>query len=283
MSTALHTAILPAAGLGTRLLPATKSVPKELMTIYDRPLIQFAVDEARVSGIKRLVVVTHPSKSSIQDYFEHDASLRKDLHRAGKQHLADQLDALDPSRDMEIVFAYQHEAKGLGDAVACARDQVGSGPVAVILPDDLILGDRPTIGAMAQIYDPGLATHMMAAMTVTAEDVSKYGIFDAELPAPGRQVKARGLVEKPQPADAPSQLAVIGRYILGPDIFDALTDTAPGAGGEVQLTDAIATALGRGGVAAFRTEGKRFDCGSHDGLLAASVAYRARQNTASAA
>jgi UTP--glucose-1-phosphate uridylyltransferase len=277
MSRRIHSAILPVAGLGTRLLPATKSVPKELMPVYDRPVIQLVIDEARAAGIRRLVFVTHPSKSAIEEYIRADHPIAAQLQERGKTQLAAQLDALSPEEDMEVVFVTQDEPRGLGHAVLCAREAVGPGPVAVMLPDDVVLGDQPTIGQMAQQFDPGMCDHMVATMEVPRTETAKYGIVEAEKPAAGRHVEITGMVEKPSPDQAPSELAVIGRYILSPSIFDVLAETPPGAGGEIQLTDAIADAIGKGGVSAFRITGERFDCGDHDGLLEASIACRKRR------
>jgi len=274
MSTGLTTAILPVAGNGTRLLPVTKSVPKELMPIYDRPLIQVAVDEARASGVRRLVLVSQPSKTALEEYFERDDELSRVLHENGKTRLSRALDDLDPTGEMELVFVHQPEPLGLGHAILCARDAVGPGPVGVILPDDVILASEATLGQMARAYDPGFARHMIATEKVPAEAVSSYGIAVCEEPAPGRQVLVEGLVEKPAVGEAPSRQGVIGRYILDASIFDELERTEPGSGGEIQLTDAIATEIGRGGVSAFRIEGERHDCGNPDGLLAASLAFR---------
>lgn len=275
MQSQIRTAILPVAGRGTRLLPATKSVPKEMLPVYDRPLLQYAVDEARASGFKKLVLVTDKSKASIQHYFERDDDLRDALEDADKEEISRVLDRLDPTDDMDIVFVYQNEPLGLGHAILCARDAVkDDGPVAVMLPDDLILGATPAIGEMARAYDRGNGAHMLASQTVSRAEVSKYGICDCPDPAMGRQVPITGLVEKPSPDTAPSQVAVIGRYILSPDIFDALENTAPGTGGEIQLTDAIAAAIPDDGVTAFRITGERYDCGHADGLLAAAIAVQ---------
>lgn len=275
MQTKVTTAILPVAGRGTRLLPATKSVPKEMLPVYDRPLLQYAVDEARAAGITKLVLVTEPSKSAIQSYFERDEDLRDALEDAGKEKIGRALDRLDPTPHMDVVFVYQSEPLGLGHAILCARDVVqGDGPVAVILPDDLILGETPAIGEMARAYDPTSCAHLLATQIVPREDVSRYGICDSARPAPGGQVSVSGMVEKPAPSEAPSQVAVIGRYILAPEIFDALATTEPGAGDEIQLTDAIATAIEGLGVNAFHITGTRHDCGHADGLLAAGVAVQ---------
>ncbi|MEL6519205.1 MAG: UTP--glucose-1-phosphate uridylyltransferase [Pseudomonadota bacterium] len=284
MQNRIHTAILPVAGMGTRMLPATKSVPKELMPVYDRPLIQFAVDEARAAGLRRLILVSHPTKGAIQDYFERDHALRDHLHANDKHDLARQLDSLDPSEDMEIVFVHQDEPLGLGHAVLCAREiAAGDGPVAVMLPDDVIMGTEPAIGEMARVYHPGQGKHMLATQTVAPEEVAKYGICACDRPAVGRQVPVSAVVEKPAPDDAPSDVAIIGRYILGADIFDALAETRPGSGGEIQLTDAIAAAAQNGGISAYRITGTRYDCGHADGLLAATLAFRDGKGASSAA
>lgn len=274
MTHPIKTAILPVAGLGTRLLPATKAVPKELMPVYDRPLIQLAVDEAVAAGIERLVFVSHPSKSMIEDYLQHDEDLIEELESRGKTELAERVQDAVPDKPVECIFVMQDEPLGLGHAILCARDCAGDGPVAVILPDDVLLGAGSTIGDMADAYDPKQAAHMVATMRVPKSDVSKYGIVDnGDAPA-GRQMPVRGLVEKPDPDDAPSQMAVIGRYILAASIFDALAETQPGAGGEIQLTDAIAAAIGEAGVTSFEVEQERFDCGNPEGLLEASLALR---------
>lgn len=275
----IKTAILPVAGRGTRLLPATKSVPKEMLPVYDRPLLQFAVDEARAAGVTKLVLVTDQSKSSIQHYFERDETLRAALEDAGKADLGRALDRLDPTDDMEVIFIYQSEPLGLGHAILCARDIVqGDGPVAVILPDDLILGDTTALQEMIRAYDPSNGAHMLASQVVPSEDVHKYGICDCAEPASGTQTKVHGLVEKPDPDTAPSQVAVIGRYILAPEIFDALAMTQPGTGGEIQLTDAISKVIETSGVSAFHITGTRHDCGHADGLLAAGIAVQSARN-----
>jgi len=277
MQTQIQTAILPVAGRGTRLLPATKSVPKEMLPVYDRPLLQYAICEAREAGIKRLVLVTDQSKAAIQHYFERDTALRASLEASGKAEIGQFMDRLDPTDDMQVFFVYQNEPLGLGHAILCAKDVVDpDAAVAVILPDDLILGNGPAIAEMARAYDRGQAAHMLGAQVVPREDVGKYGICDSEAPMPGQHVRIKGMVEKPEPADAPSELAIVGRYILGPEIFEALEKTVPGAGGEIQLTDAIATEIDGHGVRAFHLTGTRFDCGHADGLLAASQAVQAR-------
>lgn len=283
MQSRIHTAILPVAGRGTRLLPATKSVPKELLPVYDRPLLQYAVDEARAAGFTRLILVSHPDKGAIQHYFERDSELRQALDDSGKSEMGHALDRLDPTDQMEVIFVHQNEPLGLGHAILCARDQIrDDAPIAVILPDDVILGDTPAIGEMAVAYHPGQCAHMLATQIVPKRDTAKYGICDCPSPARGRHVPVDGLVEKPDPDVAPSQIAVIGRYILDPDIFSVLAETPPGAGGEIQLTDAIAASIGAAGVSAFRITGERYDCGHADGLLSAANAVQTRKRTESA-
>lgn len=276
MQKPIDTAIFPVAGLGTRMLPATKAVPKELLPVYDRPLIQLAVDEAVAAGIKRMIFVNHPSKAIIERHFEPDEELSETLRADGKAALAQKLDATVPDDEIRFHFVTQNEPLGLGHAILCARDLAGEGPVAVILPDDVLLGAGSAIGDMMESYDPEFALHMVASMPVPASDVSKYGIIDPLGHVQDRQVAVRAMLEKPSPDAAPSNLAIIGRYILGPGIFDSLAETEPGAGGEIQLTDAIASVIATKGVSAFRLSQDRYDCGNPDGLLAASLARRAQ-------
>jgi UTP--glucose-1-phosphate uridylyltransferase len=270
MSTPVRTAIFPVAGLGTRFLPATKATPKELLPVIDTPLIQYAIDEAQAAGIERMVFVSHPSKAAIERYVMDDATLRASLREKGKADLADALReaALCPRAD-DAVFTMQDEPLGLGHAVLCARDHVLPGPVAVILPDDLILGTQCLPEMVAAYGDTG-AGHMVATMTVPREEVSKYGILDGAR-TEGRITRASGMVEKPAPEYAPSREAVVGRYVLDASIFEALATQAPGAGGEIQLTDAIARGAASSGLAGFRFSGMRFDCGSKAGMLRATL------------
>lgn len=270
MTVSVRTAIFPVAGLGTRFLPATKATPKELLPVIDTPLIQFAVDEAREAGIERMIFVSHPSKSAIERYVMDDIRLRTELKSRGKKGLAEELReaSLSPSDD-DVVFTMQYEALGLGDAVLCARDHVLPGPVAVILPDDLILGTG-CIGEMIAAYERETCGHLVASMQVPQAETTKYGILSGTTPQ-GRLVLAKGMVEKPEPAQAPSRDAVVGRYVLDPSIFDDLATQAPGAGGEIQLTDAIATGGQRVGLAGYRFTGQRFDCGSKSGMLRATL------------
>ncbi len=270
MTSPVRTAIFPVAGLGTRFLPATKATPKELLPVVDTPLIQFAIDEARAAGIERMVFVSHPSKAAIERHVMDDAMLRAELQARGKSGLADTLReiAFCPVAD-DVVFTMQHQPLGLGHAVACARDHVLPGPVAVILPDDLILGTG-CLGEMIAAYLIAGAGHMVAAMTVAREDTHKYGILSVA-GADGDVLHADGMVEKPDPIVAPSCEAVVGRYILDASVFDDLARQTPGAGGEIQLTDAIAAGADRVGLAGFRFSGTRFDCGSKSGMLRATL------------
>ncbi len=272
MNTKVTKAVFPVAGLGTRFLPATKSIPKEIMTLVDRPLIQYAIDEAREAGITEFIFVTARGKSALEDYFDSNPELEKTLLSKGKTQL---LQALRDT-DMEsgaIAYIRQREALGLGHAVWCARRLVGPDePFAVLLPDDVIAGQVGCLKQMVEAYQD-VGGNMVATMEVAPEQVSSYGVID---PASinGRIVTAKGMVEKPSAEAAPSNLAVIGRYILRPEIFHSLDGQAAGAGGEVQLTDAICAQIGQGApVTGFRFDGDRFDCGSKAGYLQATVAF----------
>lgn len=271
----LDTVVFPVAGRGTRLLPLTKSVPKELLPVYDKPILQFAVEEAIEAGAKRLVFITHASKGAIGAYLQPDPALMDVLNDDGKTELARALDNITLGQDVEIVFVEQNEPLGLGHAVLMAAGHVRGDAFGVILPDDVILG-RPCLPEMADAYNGG---HMIAAMDVSEQDVKKYGIFRPVTDGVGGKiVKASELVEKPSPAEAPSQLAAVGRYILDTRIFDALRALTPGAGGEYQLTDAIAADAAELMLSGYRFSGSRHDCGSHDGLLSAANA-RAKELT----
>ncbi|MCU4651706.1 UTP--glucose-1-phosphate uridylyltransferase [Roseibacterium sp. SDUM158016] len=277
MTSDVRTAIFPVAGLGTRFLPATKVTPKELLPVIDTPLIQYAIDEARAAGIERMVFVSHPSKAAIERHVMDDRDLRATLRARGKSKVAAELaeTALCPVDD-DVRFVMQHEPLGLGHAVNCARDDVLPGPVAVLLPDDLILGKPGALTEMVSAYGRTDAGHLVAAMTVAPEETSKYGILSVTRRA-GQLLEADGMVEKPAPEAAPSREAVVGRYVLDASIFDALDGQAPGAGGEIQLTDAISEGASRVGLAGFRFSGRRFDCGSKTGMLAATL-HLARQD-----
>jgi UTP--glucose-1-phosphate uridylyltransferase len=264
-------AIFPVAGMGTRFLPATKSVPKEIMTLVDRPLIQYAIDEARAAGIKEFIFVTSRGKGALEDYFDHAPQLEAELEAKGKTKLLEVL----RNTNMEsgaIAYIRQHKALGLGHAVWCARRLIGDEPFAVILPDDVISGTKPCLQQMVEAYAK-TGGNMVAAMEVPNEKTSAYGILDVKEDH-GNLVRVGGMVEKPKPGSAPSNLAVIGRYILSPTVLDRLSDMEAGAGGEIQLTDAIAAEIdGPEGVHGFRFSGERYDCGSKSGFLQATVAF----------
>lgn len=272
----VRTAIFPVAGLGTRFLPATKATPKELLPVIDTPLIQFAIDEARDAGVDRMVFVNHPSKAAIERYVMADEDLCATLRARGKESLARGLEhnALDDD-EHDVRFVMQEEQLGLGHAVACARAHALPGPVAVILPDDLILGTKGCLAEMIAAYDPARAGHLVAVMDVPRQATSSYGILDVSR-TEGRLSFARAMVEKPQPEAAPSTTAVVGRYILDPRIFDALERQQPGAGGEIQLTDAMAQGIADIGLAGFTFSGARFDCGSKLGMMEAAI-HQARE------
>ncbi len=264
-------AIFPVAGLGTRFLPATKSIPKEIMTLVDRPLIQYAIDEARAAGIKEFIFVTSRGKGALEDYFDNSPVLEQELRKKGKDDLLEILK--DTNMDSgAIAYMRQHKALGLGHAVWCARRLIGNEPFAVILPDDVIAADKPCLQQMVEAYEE-TGGCMVAAMEVPPEKASSYGVLDIKEDM-GSLVSTRGMVEKPAMEDAPSNLAVIGRYILTPDILRNLNKIKSGAGGEIQLTDAIAQELEQGReVYGYRFRGRRFDCGSKAGFLQATVSF----------
>lgn len=265
-------AVLPIAGLGTRFLPATKSMPKEMMTLVDRPLIQYAMDEARDAGITDFIFVTARGKSSLVDYFDKSPELEESLRRKGKDKLLEELGRTDmPSGAISTIR--QQQALGLGHAVWCARRLIGADEsFAVILPDDVIMSKEPCLKQMvdAQAETGGC---MVAAMEVERKETSKYGILDVD-DTGEKAVRVKGMVEKPDPSETPSNLAVIGRYILTPDVLSVLDNQDAGKGGEIQLTDAIAKQIDTSnGVHGLKFDGQRFDCGSKSGFLQATVAF----------
>ena len=264
-------AVFPVAGQGTRFLPATKSIPKEIMTLVDRPLIQYAIDEARAAGIKEFIFVTSRGKSALEDYFDHSPEMESTLKRQGKTELLEIL--RDTNMDSgAIAYVRQNRPMGLGHAVWCARRLIGNEPFAVLLPDDVIAADKPCLQQMIEAYEQ-TGGNMVAAMEVPPEKASSYGVLDIGEDM-GSIVKARGMVEKPKREDAPSNLAVIGRYILTPKVLTNLNRMKQGAGGEIQLTDAIAEEIkSSGNVYGFRFRGQRYDCGSKAGFLQATVAF----------
>ena len=266
-------AVFPVAGLGTRFLPATKSVPKEIMTLVDRPLIQYAIDEARAAGIKEFIFVTSRGKSALEDYFDSAPELEAALRRKGKDELLEELRAT-AMESGAIAYIRQQRPLGLGHAVWCARRLIANEPFAVILPDDVIAAEKPCLAQMVDAYEESARGGcMVAAMEVPYDKASSYGILDVAEDH-GQMVSVKGMVEKPKAEDAPSNLAVIGRYILTPKVLQNLNKMKHGAGGEIQLTDAIAKEIERGaGVYGYRFRGERFDCGSKAGFLQATVAF----------
>jgi UTP--glucose-1-phosphate uridylyltransferase len=267
MPTRVRKAVFPVAGLGTRLLPATKSIPKEMITIVDRPLIQYAVDEAREAGIEQLIFVTGRGKAALDDYFDVGFELEATMRGRGKS-----LDALEPSRSDfgEVVSVRQQQPLGLGHAVWCARHIVGDEPFAVLLPDELMTGKPNCLAQMVEAYEK-VGGNIVAALEVPDSETHKYGVITPGS-SDGRLTEILGLVEKPAPGTAPSNLMLPGRYILQPEVMRALDDQETGAGGEIQLTDAMAKLIGRQPFHAYRFEGERFDCGSAAGFVIANLA-----------
>ena len=275
----IRKAVFPVAGLGTRFLPATKTVPKEMLPIIDKPLIQYAVDEAIEAGCDTLVFVTNRYKHAVADYFDKAYELEQKLEKAGKLEQLELVRSVLPP-GVRAVFVTQAEALGLGHAVLCAKPVIGDEPFAVILPDDLIWNRGP--GALRQMADVATETgaSVIATQDVPREQTGSYGIVATEDFSQRRGVIS-AIVEKPAPDVAPSTLAVVGRYILSPRIFDLLESTQPGAGGEIQLTDAISALLQEQSVLAYRFQGTRFDCGTHIGLVEATIRYALDHETLS--
>jgi len=260
-------AVFPVAGLGTRLLPATKSIPKEMITVVDRPLIQYAIDEAREAGIEQMIFVTGRGKAALDDYFDIGFELETTMRERGKS-----LDALQPSRSRfgEIVSVRQQQPLGLGHAVWCARDIVGDEPFAVLLPDELMHGKPNCLAQMIEAYER-VGGNIVAALEVPDSETHKYGVIDPGA-TEGRLTEIKGMVEKPAPGTAPSNLMLPGRYILQPEVMRALDAQETGAGGEIQLTDAIAKLVGKQPLHGYRFEGERYDCGSAAGFVIANLA-----------
>lgn len=271
MSFRVRKAVFPVAGLGTRFLPATKTVPKEMLPVVDRPLIQYAVDEAIEAGCDTLVFVTNRYKHAIADYFDTAYELEQRLQTSGKTELLEIVRNVLPSH-VRAVFVTQAQALGLGHAVLCARPVIGDEPFAVLLPDDLIWSDGP--GALKQMIDVAgqQRASVVAVQDVPREQTASYGIVATE-PFEGRHGRMSAIVEKPKPDVAPSTLAVVGRYVLSPRIFELLENTTPGSGGEIQLTDGIAALLAEQPALAYRFAGRRFDCGSRIGLVEATIRF----------
>jgi len=266
-------AVFPVAGMGTRFLPATKASPKEMLPIVDKPLIQYAVEEAVAAGITDMIFVTGRSKRAIEDHFDKAYELESELAARGKTEMLEFVRNMIP-RDINCVYIRQQEALGLGHAVLCARPVIGDEPFAVILADDLLDGDTPVMKQMSEVYDYYRCS-VLGVQDVPREDTRSYGIVDARRVA-DRLEQINAIVEKPKPEEAPSTLAVVGRYILTPRIFEHLEKIKPGAGGEIQLTDAIASLLAEEQVLAHRFDGVRYDCGSKLGYLQATVVFGQR-------
>lgn len=262
-------AVFPVAGMGTRFLPATKASPKEMLPVVDKPLIQYAVEEALAAGIKEMVFVTGRSKRSIEDHFDKAYELENELERRGKTEMLNYVRSLMPA-DMKCVFIRQAEALGLGHAVLCAQPVVGNEPFAVLLADDLLDGEPAVMRQMVDVYDYYKCS-VLGVQQVPREDTRSYGIVDSQ-PIKDDLEAVHAIVEKPKPEEAPSTLAVVGRYVLTPRIFHHLARQGKGAGGEIQLTDGIAALMKEEQVLAYRYQGKRYDCGSKIGYLEATLA-----------
>jgi UTP--glucose-1-phosphate uridylyltransferase len=270
MRKAVRKAVFPVAGLGTRFLPATKAIPKEMLPLVDKPLIQHAVEEARAAGIEDIIFVTSQGKSAIEDHFDINGDLNKVLEARGK------LDMLDAVRSTEIgsgklFYTRQQQPLGLGHAVWCARKLVGDEPFAVLLPDDVVLAGTPCLQQMVEAYNE-VGGNIVAVVDVPREHTSRYGILDVESDD-GRLASVKGLVEKPKPEVAPSTLSIIGRCILQPELFAHLDRQERGAGNEIQLTDSMARLIGTQPFHGLRFQGTRYDCGDRVGFLEANVAF----------
>lgn len=270
MSGKLRKAVFPVGGMGTRFLPATKSMPKEMLPVVDTPLIQYAVEEALAAGIEEIIFVTGRGKAAIEDHFDHSFELQRILAERGK---IEELNSVTGPilQAGQIAYTRQQEPLGLGHAVWCARELVGDEPFAVLLADDLVMAETPCLKQMVEVYGR-TGGNLVAVMDVPREHTNRYGILDVGTDD-GRLAEVLGLVEKPDPADAPSTLSIIGRYILQPGIFGHLGRKERGAGNEIQLTDAMARMIGDQPFHGLRFEGKRFDCGDKAGFLEANLAF----------
>ncbi len=266
----LRKAIFPVGGLGTRFLPATKAMPKEMLPVVDKPLIQYAVEEARAAGIEEFIFVTGRGKTAIEDHFDHSRELQDSLMARGKTKELAEIESWLPTPG-QVAYTRQQEPLGLGHAVWCARHLIGDEPFAVLLADDLVLADVPCLKQMAEAQR-STGGNLVAVMDVPRAQTARYGILDV-VSDDGRLAEAKGLVEKPAPEAAPSTLSIIGRYILQPAVFTELERQEMGAGGEIQLTDAMARTIGRIPFHGYRFAGTRFDCGSKAGFLEANIAF----------
>ena len=268
-------AIFPVGGLGARFLPATKAMPKEMLPVVDKPLIQYAVEEAKAAGIEQFIFVTGRGKSAIEDHFDHSYELHDTLTGRGKRKELSLIDDLLPVPG-QVAYLRQQHPSGLGHAVWCARHLAAGEPVAILLADDMVMAKTPCLKQMVDVYNR-VGGNMVAVMDVPREHANRYGVLK-----PGRVdgplTEIKGLVEKPKPADAPSTLSIIGRYILQPQVFELLAEQKAGAGGEIQLTDALARMIGHGPFNGYRFEGRRFDCGDKAGFIEATIAYALQHN-----
>ena len=262
-------AIFPVAGLGTRFLPATKAQPKEMLPVVDKPLIQYAVEEAYAAGVRQMIFVTGRHKRPIEDHFDMTYELEMALEQSGKEELLKVVRSVKPD-DMECIYVRQAQALGLGHAVLCGQRLVGDNPFAVLLADDLMVGETPVLQQMVEQFNEWRVS-ILAVQEVPAAHTRRYGIV-AGTPINDQLLDVTGIVEKPAPEDAPSRLGVAGRYILTPGVFHEISTQQRGVGGEIQLTDGIAALLRREKVFAYRYEGRRYDCGSKEGFLEANVA-----------
>lgn len=263
-------AVFPVAGLGTRFLPATKVMPKEMLPLVDRPLIQHAIDEAREAGIEEFIFVTGRAKEMLEEHFDHQPELMATLEARGKTDLLDKVNST-ALPEGSLFLTRQAKPLGLGHAIWCAKKLVGDEPFAILLPDDVVLAKRGCLAQMIDTYN-NVGGNLVAIMDVPREQTSSYGILDVKSDD-GKLVDIKGLVEKPKPENAPSTLSVIGRYILQPEVFNHLASFEKGAGGEIQLTDAMAKLIGKQPFNGFRYEGQRYDCGSRIGFIEANLAF----------
>ncbi|MGD2052384.1 MAG: UTP--glucose-1-phosphate uridylyltransferase GalU [Acidimicrobiia bacterium] len=266
----IRKAIFPVGGLGTRFLPATKALPKEMLPIVDKPLIEYAVEEAMAAGIEELIFVTGRGKSAIENHFDYHVELEEVLRDHDRQDMLEEIRVAQPEPG-QVVYVRQMEPLGLGHAVWCARYLINGEPFAVLLADDLILSARPCLADMVEAYERH-GGNLVALMDVPPHETSRYGVV-APGATSGNLVEVRGLVEKPQPEEAPSNLAIVGRYILQPEIMDHLATATAGAGDEIQLTDSMAKLIGTDAFHGVRLSGTRFDCGTKVGFLEANVAF----------
>ena len=267
-------AVIPAAGFGTRFLPATKAVPKEMLPIVDKPTIQYIAEEAAAAGIEDLLIITSRGKDAIVNHFDRAHELESVLTRDGKDELLSL--ARGVTDKINVHFVRQREQKGLGHAILCAKSFVGNEPFAVLLGDDVVVSEKPCIGQLIDEYDKTGAT-VLGVQRVGADDVSKYGIVDCDCVG-GRLYRVKGMVEKPAKEDAPSDIAVLGRYVITPAIFDCIEKTPKGAGGEIQLTDALVSLAKNEEMYAYDFEGKRYDIGNKQGFLSATVDFALKRD-----